>query len=597
MTIGIGGWGSRRKPMALVRAILRSPLKDLTIVSYAGPDVGLLVASGQAKRVVTGFASLDSIPLEPNFRRARQAGTVELTELDEGMLHWGLLAAAHRLPFLPIRAGLGSGVLEVNPELRTVRSPYPDGEELVAMPALRLDAALVHMNRADAGGNGQYLGPDPYFDDLFCLAAERAYLSCERIVPTLEGPPQTLLLNRAMVHGVTETPNGAHFTSCVPDYGRDEAFQKRYAAAAADPEEWRRFTEHYLQGDEAAYQKAIQSDSRPTRAEVCVVACAEAWRGDGAILASPMGLIPSLGARLARLTFAPDLLLTDGEAYLVDSGGQVEGWMPYPKVFTMLAAGRRHVMMGAAQIDRHGNQNISAIGDWRRPKAQLLGVRGAPGNTVNHPVSYWIPRHSPRVFTSRVDMVCGVGYDRGAHELRVVVTNLAVLDFGDAGAGDAAAFGPPGRGGRGRAGGHRLPARRPGPGAGHPVADGRRARADPHQARPGRGAGAGAAPGEPATPLTELLGIRYPVVQAAMGYVSGPRLAAAMSDAGGLGLIASATMSLPELERAIAETAGRTHAPFGVNLRADAPDAAERVRLIVARRSPSPRSRRPRSRS
>ena len=185
MTIGIGGWGSRRKPMALVRAILRSPLRDLTIVSYAGPDVGLLVASGQARRVVTGFASLDSIPLEPNFRRARQAGTIELTELDEGMLHWGLLAAAHRLPFLPTRAGLGSGVLEVNPELRTVRSPYPDEEELVAMPALRLDAALVHMNRADAGGNGQYLGPDPYFDDLFCLAAERAYLSCERIVPSL----------------------------------------------------------------------------------------------------------------------------------------------------------------------------------------------------------------------------------------------------------------------------------------------------------------------------------------------------------------------------------------------------------------------------
>jgi acyl CoA:acetate/3-ketoacid CoA transferase beta subunit len=170
--------------------------------------------------------------------------------------------------------------------------------------------------------------------------------------------------------------------------------------------------------------------SGPTRAEVCVVACAEAWRGDDATLASPMGLIPSLGARLARLTFAPDLLLTDGEAYLVDSGGHIEGWLPYAKVFTMLAAGRRHVMMGASQIDRFGNQNISCIGDWRRPKAQLLGVRGAPGNTVNHPVSYWVPRHSPRVFTPHVDMVCGVGYDRGACELRVVVTNLAVLDFG-----------------------------------------------------------------------------------------------------------------------------------------------------------------------
>jgi glutaconate CoA-transferase subunit A len=262
MTIGIGGWGSRRKPMALVRAILRSPLRDLTVVSYAGPDVGLLIASGQASRIVTGFASLDSIALEPHFRNGRQRGAIELTELDEGMLHWGLLAAAHRLPYLPIRAGLGSDVMRVNPDLRTVRSPYadadhPDGEELVAMPALRLDAALVHLNRADAAGNGQYLGPDPYFDDLFCLAAERAYLSCERIVPALTGAPQSLLLNRAMVHGVTETPNGAHFTSCVPDYGRDEEFQRRYAKAAADPADWRRFRGEYLDGDEAAYQKAV----------------------------------------------------------------------------------------------------------------------------------------------------------------------------------------------------------------------------------------------------------------------------------------------------------------------------------------------------
>jgi len=166
-----------------------------------------------------------------------------------------------------------------------------------------------------------------------------------------------------------------------------------------------------------------------SRADVCVVACAEAWRGDGAILASPMGVIPGIGARLARHTFAPDLLLSDGEAYLVDTDGNTEGWLPYAKVFTMVAAGLRHVMMGAAQIDRFGNQNISCIGDWARPKAQLLGVRGAPGNTVNHPVSYWVPRHSRRVFVEQVDMVCGVGYDRGAIDLRVVVTNLAVLDF------------------------------------------------------------------------------------------------------------------------------------------------------------------------
>jgi glutaconate CoA-transferase, subunit A len=262
MTIGIGGWGSRRKPMALVRAILRSGLKDLEIVSYGGPDVGLLIAGGHVRRVVTGFVSLDTIPLEPHFRQARQRGTVELAELDEGMLHWGLLAAAHRLPFLPIRAGLGSDVPRVNPGLRTVRSPYADGEELVAMPALRLDAALVHLNRADAAGNGQYLGPDPYFDDLFCLAAERAYLSCERIVPTAglaaSGPPQSLVVNRAMVHGVVEAPWGAHFTSCVPDYGRDEAFQAAYAAAAADPADWHRFRAEFLDGDEAAYRAAVR---------------------------------------------------------------------------------------------------------------------------------------------------------------------------------------------------------------------------------------------------------------------------------------------------------------------------------------------------
>jgi glutaconate CoA-transferase, subunit A len=269
MTIGIGGWGSRRKPMALVRAILRSGLNDLEIVSYGGPDVGLLIAGGHVRRIVTGFVSLDTIPLEPHFRQARQRGTVELAELDEGMLHWGLLAAAHRLPFLPIRAGLGSDVPRVNPGLRTVRSPYADGEELLAMPALRLDAALIHLNRADAMGNGQYLGPDPYFEDLFCLAAERAYLSCERIVPTAtlagSGPPQSLLVNRAMVRGVVEAPGGAHFTSCVPDYGRDEAFQARYAAAAADPEGWQLFRAEFLDGDEDDYQAAVRrfTESQP----------------------------------------------------------------------------------------------------------------------------------------------------------------------------------------------------------------------------------------------------------------------------------------------------------------------------------------------
>jgi glutaconate CoA-transferase subunit A len=262
MTIGIGGWGSRRKPMSLVRAILRSPLKDLTIVSYGGPDVGLLCAAGKVRKVVFGFVSLDSIPLEPHFRRAREAGAIEAMELDEGMLQWGLYAAANRLPFLPTRAGLGSDVLTFNPEIKLVASPY-EGGEFVAMPALHLDAALVHMNRADARGTGQFLGPDLYFDDLFCMAAERRFLSCERIVPTEdllnEGPVHTLRINRFMTDGVVEAPGGAHFTSCVPDYERDEAFQRDYAAAAADPEAWAAFSRTYLEvASEEEYRDVVR---------------------------------------------------------------------------------------------------------------------------------------------------------------------------------------------------------------------------------------------------------------------------------------------------------------------------------------------------
>ncbi|WP_125263849.1 CoA-transferase subunit beta [Streptomyces alboflavus] len=182
-----------------------------------------------------------------------------------------------------------------------------------------------------------------------------------------------------------------------------------------------------------------------TRAEYCVVACAEAWRGDGEVLASPMGTVPSIAARLAKLTFAPDLLLTDGEALLIGDVPAVgarsavtEGWLPYRRHLTMVMGGRRHVMMGASQIDRFGNQNISCVGDWHRPDRQLLGVRGAPVNTLNNQVSYWIPRHSPRVFVERVDMICGVGYDSAAaagpsatrfHELRRVVSDLGVFDF------------------------------------------------------------------------------------------------------------------------------------------------------------------------
>ncbi|MER6632179.1 CoA-transferase [Streptomyces sp. NPDC000987] len=182
-----------------------------------------------------------------------------------------------------------------------------------------------------------------------------------------------------------------------------------------------------------------------TRAEYCVVACADAWRDAGEVLASPMGTVPTIGARLAKLTFSPDLLLTDGEALLmadVPAVGApaevVEGWLPYRQHLAMVTSGRRHVMMGASQIDRFGNQNISCIGDWARPERQLLGVRGAPVNTLNNPTSYWVPRHSPRVFVEKVDMVCGVGYDSAAaagpsatryHRVPEVISDLGVFDF------------------------------------------------------------------------------------------------------------------------------------------------------------------------
>ncbi|MFD9204320.1 CoA transferase subunit A, partial [Streptomyces anthocyanicus] len=215
------------------------------------------------RKLVAPFATLDSIPLEPHFRAARESGSLELMEIDEAMFMWGLRAAAHRLPFLPVRAGIGSDVMRVNPGLRTVTSPYEDEstgvrETFVAMPALRLDAALVHVNRADRAGNGQYLGPDPYFDDLFCEAAQAAYVSCERIVDTAEltkaAPPQTLLIKRLSVNGVVEAPGGAHFTSCAPDHDRDEALQRLYASMP-----WPEFAGRFLAGDEQAYRTAVDA--------------------------------------------------------------------------------------------------------------------------------------------------------------------------------------------------------------------------------------------------------------------------------------------------------------------------------------------------
>lgn len=184
-----------------------------------------------------------------------------------------------------------------------------------------------------------------------------------------------------------------------------------------------------------------------TRAEYCVIACAEIFSGAGEIMASPMSTSSTIGARLARLTTEPDLLITDGEALIfsdtpaVGAKAPIEGWMPFRKVFDVVASGRRHVVMGANQLDQHGNQNLSAFGPLQQPSRQMFGVRGAPGNTINHPTSYFVPKHSKRVFVDQVDVVCGVGYDKVDPEnpaykylhLHRVVSNLGVFDFGGPG--------------------------------------------------------------------------------------------------------------------------------------------------------------------
>ncbi|HEY1831135.1 MAG TPA: CoA-transferase [Acidimicrobiales bacterium] len=276
MTIGIGGWGSRRKPMALIRALCRSQVDDLTVVAYGGPDVGLLCATGKVRKVVCGFVTLDSIALDPHWRSARQHGRVEVMEVDEGMFFLGLQAAAWRVPFLPTRAGLGSDVLSINPDLRTVRSPYGAGHpnlshaddadiELVAMPALHLDAAFVHVNRADQAGNGQILASDPFFDQLFLGAADRRFLTTERVVDngalSDEGPLERIVIHRMLTDGVAETPGGAHFTANPPDYGRDEVFQKEYAASAGDAAEWEAFAQRYVFVSEPEYRANVAARS------------------------------------------------------------------------------------------------------------------------------------------------------------------------------------------------------------------------------------------------------------------------------------------------------------------------------------------------
>lgn len=265
MTIGIGGWATRRKPMALVRAILRAGLKDLTLVApYGGPDVGLLTAAGSVKKLVFAFVSLDHIPIDPHFKTARQAG-LPVWELDEGMAHWALRAGAMRLPFLPTRVGLGTDIAR-QPGFATIRSPFEDAEELLAVPALRLDAALVHVHRSDERGNTLVFSPDLFFDDLIARAADAVYVSAEKIVATAELDMRANArfnpFERSVVTAVAEAPFGAHPTSAAPDYALDLAHLKTYAAAADSAEAWAAYRARFIDVDAEAYLSEVGGVAR-----------------------------------------------------------------------------------------------------------------------------------------------------------------------------------------------------------------------------------------------------------------------------------------------------------------------------------------------
>jgi len=256
MTLGVGGWGPRRKPMALVREILRSDLRDLTIVSYGGPDVGMLCAAGRVRKLVFAFVSLDAIPLEPWFRRAREAGEIDILEMDEGMFQWGLKAAAFGLPFLPSRVGLGTDLPELG-GLKTVTSPYADGETLLAVPALRLDAALIHVSRCDRRGNVQALGPDVYYDEWFAKAAKQTFVSAECVVDRIEdefaADARHNVFERCFVTGVVHAPCGAHPTSMPPNYGQDLPALERYSAAARGSGGWADAAAEFVGASESEY--------------------------------------------------------------------------------------------------------------------------------------------------------------------------------------------------------------------------------------------------------------------------------------------------------------------------------------------------------
>lgn len=260
MTVGIGGWGPRRKPMALVRELLRSPVKDLTVVAYGGADVGMLCAAGKVRKLVFAFVSLDFIPLEPYFRLARQNGAIKVMEVDEGMFMLGLKAAAMRVPYVPTRVGLGTDVLRCNPGIKLVGSPY-DGKDWVAMPALPLDVALLHVDRADPRGVCQVKGPDIYMDDLFARASQHTFVTCDELVDSsyFESGDESryVFWERSQTSGVVHLPCGAHPTSCAPLYGFDVKHFKEYVASAKEPGGWQQYYERYVACSEQEYLQRV----------------------------------------------------------------------------------------------------------------------------------------------------------------------------------------------------------------------------------------------------------------------------------------------------------------------------------------------------
>jgi glutaconate CoA-transferase subunit A len=259
MTVGIGGWGPRRKPMALVRELLRTEVKDLTIIAYGGADVGLLCTAGKVRKVIFAFVSLDFMPLEPAFRKAREAGSVDVLEIDEGMMLLGLRAAAWGCPFIPTRIGLGTDLLSNAPEIALIDSPY-DEKEWVAMPALKPDVALIHATRADRRGVCEIESPDHYMDDWFARAAKHTIVSVDEVVETSRfsdpAVARRVYWERNCTQAVVHQPGGAHPSSSDPLYGFDVAHFKKYGELIAEGG-YPAWAEGFLGDSEEDYQSAV----------------------------------------------------------------------------------------------------------------------------------------------------------------------------------------------------------------------------------------------------------------------------------------------------------------------------------------------------